>query len=66
MVDRLLGIQSRGADAADALAIAIAALNHSGLAGGAGADQPDRGQPGRGLAAAIEAALAREEQGGRR
>jgi crossover junction endodeoxyribonuclease RuvC len=70
MVDRLLGIRSHGADAADALAIAIAALNQGGLAGSlgsaAGASPAGDGQPGRGLAAAIEAALARDAQGGRR
>ncbi len=79
MVNRLLNIQSRGADAADALAIAIAALNQGGLGSGAaqagrdqsgrdqaGRDQSGRDQSGRGLAAAIEVALAREEQGGRR
>lgn len=68
MVDRLLAVRSSGVDAADALAIAITALNigpafvagHSAQAGG----RRPASQPVSGLSAAIEAALAKETQRG--
>ena len=69
MVARLLpGCQFENADAADALAIAIAAMNSGGLPAGpvpdAGEGQGGDGQGGDGLARAIEAALARDAAGG--
>ena len=53
MVTRLLLVKAVNADAADALAIAIAALHGGQLAAGKGAD-------GDGLSRAIAAALARD------
>ena len=62
MVTRLLSVTAVNADAADALAIAIAALNAGGLP--TGASSPTENQAGDGLARAIEAALARDAAGG--
>jgi len=62
MVTRLLSVTVVNADAADALAIAIAALNAGGLP--TGASSPAENQAGDGLARAIEAALARDAAGG--
>ena len=62
MVTRLLSVTAVNADAADALAIAIAALNAGGLP--TGASSPAENQAGDGLARAIEAALARDAAGG--
>ena len=56
MVTRLLSVKAVNADAADALAIAIAALHGGQLAADAGAD-------GDGLSRAIAAALARDAGG---
>ena len=56
MVTRLLSVKAVNADAADALAIAIAALHRGPQAQDPGA--------GSGLSQAIEAALAREAGGG--
>ena len=73
MVTRLLSVTAMNADAADALAIAIAALNSGGLPAGpvpdsgegqGGDGQGGDGQGGDGLARAIEAALARDAAGG--
>ena len=61
MVTRLLSVTAVNADAADALAIAIAALNAGGLP--TGASSPAENQAGDGLARAIEAALARDAAG---
>ena len=67
MVTRLLSVTAMNADAADALAIAIAALNSRDLSTGtvpmSGSDR-DKDQGGDGLARAIEAALARDAAGG--
>ena len=56
MVTRLLSVKAVNADAADALAIAIAALHSGQLAANTGAD-------GDGLSRAIAAALARDAGG---
>ena len=74
MVTRLLSVTAMNADAADALAIAIAALNSGGTpavtgagqtgAGQIGAGRDKDGQDGGGLARAIEAALARDAASG--
>ena len=65
MVAHLLGIVPKGADAADALGIAIAgihdAANGALLAGGNKTGQ----RAGQGLAAAIQAALDKEQRRGR-
>ena len=67
MVTRLLAVKAMNADAADALAIAIAALNGGALPA---ASPPDRRldeggqQGGNGLTRAIEAALARDSASG--
>lgn len=58
MVTRLLSVKAVNADAADALAIAIAALHGGQLAAGTGADAD-----GDGLSRAIAAALARDAGG---
>ena len=69
MVTRLLAVTAQNADAADALAIAIAASNEAGTAasvgvelgqGQAGKEQVGKGQTTGGLSAAIAAALARD------
>jgi len=62
MVTRLLSVTAVNADAADALAIAIAALNAGGLP--STASSPAGGEAGDGLARAIEAALARDAASG--
>lgn len=62
MVTRLLSVTAVNADAADALAIAIAALNAGGLP--TMPSSPAENQAGDGLARAIEAALARDAAGG--
>ena len=62
MVTRLLSVTAVNADAADALAIAIAALNAGGLS--TMPSSPTENQAGDGLARAIEAALARDAAGG--
>ena len=70
MVTRLLGVQAVNADAADALAIAIAA-GHDGMAGfgGASGGKPGGGSGaeigGTGLERAIAAAVARDAGNGR-
>ena len=70
MVTRLLAVTAQNADAADALAIAIAASNEAGTAasvgvelgqGQAGKEQVGKGQTTVGLSAAIAAALARDD-----
>jgi len=70
MVTRLLAVTAQNADAADALAIAIAASNEAGTVasagvelgqGQAGKEQVDKGQTTGGLSAAIAAALARDD-----
>ena len=70
MVTRLLAVTAQNADAADALAIAIAASNEAGTAasvgvelgqGQAGKEQVGKGQTTGGLSAAIAAALARDD-----
>ena len=70
MVTRLLAVKAQNADAADALAIAIAASNEAGTAalvglelgkGQAGDAQAGNAKAGRGLSAAIAAALARDD-----
>ena len=60
MVTRLLAVTAQNADAADALAIAIAASNEAGTAASVGVVL-DKGQAGNGLSAAIAAALARDD-----
>ena len=60
MVTRLLAVTAQNADAADALAIAIAASNEAGTAASVGVEL-DKGQAGNGLSAAIAAALARDD-----
>ena len=62
MVTRLLSVTAVNADAADALAIAIAALNAGGLS--TMPSSPAENQAGDGLARALEAALARDAAGG--
>jgi len=65
MVTRLLGVQAVNADAADALAIAIAA-GHDGMAGFGGASGAGGGNAGgSGLERAIAAALSRDADNGR-
>jgi hypothetical protein len=65
MVTRLLAVTAQNADAADALAIAIAASNEAGTAASVGVElsqgQMSQGQMGKGLSAAIAAALARDD-----
>ena len=70
MVKRLLAVTAQNADAADALAIAIAASNEAGTVasvgvelgqGQAGKEQVGKGQTTGGLSAAIAAALARDD-----
>ena len=70
MVTRLLAVTAQNADAADALAIAIAASNEAGTAAlvglelgkrQAGDAQAGNAKAGRGLSAAIAAALARDD-----
>ena len=60
MVTRLLAVTAQNADAADALAIAIAASNEAGTAASDGLEL-GQGQAGNGLSAAIAAALARDD-----
>ena len=65
MVTRLLAVTAQNADAADALAIAIAAINEAGTAASVGVELA-KGQAGKveaanGLSAAIAAALARDD-----
>jgi crossover junction endodeoxyribonuclease RuvC len=62
MVTRLLAVTAQNADAADALAIAIAASNEAGTAASVGLEL-DKGQATGGLSAAIAAALARDDAG---
>ena len=67
MVTRLLSVKAMNADAADALAIAIAALNSGGLPAASQLDRRlDEGgqQGGNSLTRAIEAALARDAASG--
>ncbi|MDA9194286.1 crossover junction endodeoxyribonuclease RuvC, partial [Alphaproteobacteria bacterium] len=59
MVTRLLAVTAQNADAADALAIAIAASNEAGTAASVGVEL-GQGEAGNGLSAAIAAALARD------
>ena len=65
MVTRLLAVTAQNADAADALAIAIAASNEAGTAASYGLElgqgQAGKKQAGNGLSAAIAAALARAD-----
>ena len=65
MVTRLLAVTAQNADAADALAIAIAASNEAGTAASVGVElsqgQMSQGQMGKVLSAAIAAALARDD-----
>ena len=65
MVTRLLAVTAQNADAADALAIAIAASNEAGTAASDGLElgqgQAGKEQAGNGLSAAIAAALARSD-----
>jgi hypothetical protein len=72
MVTRLLAVTAQNADAADALAIAIAASNEAGTAASVGVElgkgqaakgQAAKGQANGGLSAAISAALARDDAG---
>ena len=60
MVTRLLAVTAQNADAADALAIAIAASNEAGTAVSVGVEL-SKGQVAKGLSAAIAAALARDD-----
>ena len=60
MVTRLLAVTAKNADAADALAIAIAASNESGKLANAGYG-PYEGEVGGSLSAAITAAIARDD-----
>ncbi|MDA9882694.1 hypothetical protein N9D10_00650, partial [bacterium] len=64
-VTRLLAVTAQNADAADALAIAIAASNEAGTAASVGVElgqgQGGKGQTTGGLSAAIAAALARDD-----
>jgi hypothetical protein len=60
MVTRLLAVTAQNADAADALAIAIAASNEAGTAASVRVELGQE-QAGNGLSAAIAAALARDE-----
>ena len=62
MVTRLLAVTAQNADAADALAIAIAASNEAGTAASVGVEL-GKGQANGGLSAAISAALARDDAG---
>ena len=62
MVTRLLAVTAQNADAADALAIAIAASNEAGTAASVGLEL-GKGQVTGGLSAAIAAALARDDAG---
>ena len=62
MVTRLLAVTAQNADAADALAIAIAASNEAGTAASVGLEL-GKGQTTGGLSAAIAAALARDDAG---
>ena len=62
MVIRLLAVTAKNADAADALAIAIAASNGAGTAASVGL-KLDKGHATGGLSAAIAAALARDDAG---
>ena len=65
MVTRLLAVTAQNADAADALAIAIAAINEAGTAAPVGLElvkgQAGKGRVANGLSAAIAAALARDD-----
>ena len=67
MVTRLLAVTAKNADAADALAIAIAASNEAGTLAPVGVGLT-KGQAANGLSAAIAAALARDDanNGGKR
>ena len=60
MVTRLLAVTAQNADAADALAIAIAASNEAGTVASVGVEL-GKGQVVNGLSAAIAAALARDD-----
>ena len=60
MVTRLLAVTAKNADAADALAIAIAASNDAGKLADVGVGF-DKGEAAGGLSAAIAAAIARDE-----
>ena len=62
MVTHLLAVTAQNADAADALAIAIAASNEAGTAASVGLELV-KGQATGGLSAAIAAALARDNAG---
>ena len=62
MVTHLLAVTAQNADAADALAIAIAASNEAGTAASVGLEL-GKGQATGGLSAAIAAALARDDAG---
>lgn len=60
MVTRLLGVTPSGSDAADALALAIAAINLGPQIASSAQSKAAKAKPGAGLAAAIEKALAKE------
>ena len=62
MVTRLLAVTAQNADAADALAIAIAASNEAGTAASVGLEL-GKGHAIGGLSAAVAAALARDDAG---
>ena len=62
MVAHLLAVTAQNADAADALAIAIAASNEAGTAASVGLEL-GKGQATGGLSAAIAAALTRDDAG---
>ena len=62
MVAHLLAVTAQNADAADALAIAIAASNEAGTAASVGLEL-GKGRATGGLSAAIAAALARDDAG---
>lgn len=60
MITRLLGVVPKGADAADALALAIAAINLGPQLRVSSKSKAANAKPSAGLAAAIEKALAKE------
>ena len=60
MVTRLLAVTAKNADAADALAIAIAAINDAGKLADVGLGSA-QGKTAAGLSSAIAAAIARDD-----
>ena len=60
MVTRLLAVNAKNADAADALAIAIAASNDAGKLADVGVGS-GKGETAAGLSSAIAAAIARDD-----